>query len=357
MTFQITLTPSQKIFRANADETLLDAALRAGIVLPYGCKDGACGSCKAHTQSGQWAQLDNTALTKDEINTQAILPCCAQARSDMTLLVREVRGLDDFPVRKLPVRIKAIERPETTIAIVHLQLPATEQFLFKAGQYIDLIVQDGQRRSFSLANAPHEANTLVLHIRHNPKGLFSRLLFPDLYEGEAALQNNLRPLQERDILRFEGPLGSFFLREDSDKPMILLASGTGFAPIRSLIEHARHLALKRPMHLYWGGRRPQELYDLAQCQAWCDAISDFTFVPVISDPQAEDHWQGRTGLVHQAVMEDFADLSEYEVYACGAPIMVKVARSDFSGQRMLSPDNFFADSFEAAPCKVVTPAI
>jgi CDP-4-dehydro-6-deoxyglucose reductase len=217
------------------------------------------------------------------------------------------------------------------VIIMSLQLPAPERMQYKAGQYIEFLLKDGKRRSYSMANAPHTDENISLHIRHMPGGLFTDQVFSTL--------------KERDILRFEGPLGTFFLREESDKPIVLLASGTGFAPIKALVEHAVHLKLTRPITLYWGGRRPQDLYMHALCEEWAKSLSDFSYVPVISDALPEDNWQGRTGFVHQAVIQDFPDLAAYQVYACGVPVMVEAARHDFVKSCQLPEEEFFADSF------------
>jgi CDP-4-dehydro-6-deoxyglucose reductase len=212
-----------------------------------------------------------------------------------------------------------------------LQLPATERMQFKAGQYIEFMLKDGKRRSYSLANAPHHNDLTSLHIRHMPGGLFTDHVFG--------------AMKERDILRLEGPLGTFFLREDSDKPMVLLASGTGFAPIKAIVEHAAHVKTTRAITLYWGGRRPQDLYMHALCEEWARTLPNFRYIPAVSDALLEDSWQGRSGFVHRAVMEDLPDLSGYQVYACGAPIMVDSARHDFVSTCKLPEEEFFADSF------------
>lgn len=215
--------------------------------------------------------------------------------------------------------------------LVKLQLPANERLQYRAGQYIEFLLRDGKRRSYSMANAPHLDEHITLHIRHMPGGVFTDQVFSTL--------------KERDILRFEGPQGSFFLREDSDKPIVLLASGTGFAPIKALVEHLIHTQSTRPVSLYWGGRRPADLYMNDLCQEWAAQLSGFTYVPVVSNATPEDQWSGRTGFVHQAVMADFPDLSGHEVYACGAPIVVESAQRDFVAQCGLPADAFFADSF------------
>jgi CDP-4-dehydro-6-deoxyglucose reductase len=193
------------------------------------------------------------------------------------------------------------------------------------------MLKDGKRRSYSMANAPHADELLTLHIRHMPGGLFTDHVFG--------------AMKERDILRFEGPMGTFFLREDSDKPIVLLASGTGFAPIKAIVEHWAHLKSTRPITLYWGGRRPHDLYMNVLCESWASTLPNLSFVPVVSDALPEDSWSGRTGFVHQAVMQDLPDLSAHQVYACGAPLMIEAAQRDFIAACKLPEDEFFADSF------------
>jgi CDP-4-dehydro-6-deoxyglucose reductase len=250
--------------------------------------------------------------------------------------VREVRRAGDIRIRKLPCRVESIDKPAPDVAIVRLKLPANERLQFLAGQYIDLLLKDGRRRSFSLATAPHDDALLELHIRHIPGGHFSGQLFNE-FKG-------------REILRFEGPLGTFFLREDSDKPIIFVAGGTGFAPIKGVIEHAlhHHIDATRPTVLYWGVRAKRDLYLPELPGKWQQASRNFTFIPVLSDPAPGDEWPGRTGFVHQAVLDDFADLSGYQVYACGGPAMIDVARKSFTETRGLALEEFFADSFTYA---------
>ncbi len=271
------------------------------------------------------------ALSAEEESKGLSLFCCAVPHSDLVIEAREVIGSDEFPIKKMPARVAKIERVRPDVALLSLQLPANERLQYRAGQYIEFMLKDGKRRSYSLANAPHKDEMLSLHLRHMPGGVFTDHVFANL--------------KERDILRFEGPLGTFFLREDSDKTMLLLASGTGFAPLKAIIEHACHLDSKREMILYWGGRRPQDLYMDALCQEWAQTLPNFKYVPVISDAQEEDDWQGRRGFVHQAVIADLPDLSSYQVYACGAPLMVEAAHRDFVAQCGLPEEEFYADSF------------
>lgn len=337
MSYRVTVQPSGRQFTVQPDETVLEAALREQVVLPYGCKNGACGSCKAQVLEGTFTQGEHTpgALTHEEAAQNVALMCCTRADSDLVVKARIVEGAGDIPLKKMPCRISSIQTVAPDVKVLRLQLPANERLQYLAGQYIDLILKDGSHRSFSMGSAPHLAEQIELHIRHMPGGRFTDALF-----GLAA-----QPVKERDILRFEGPKGTFFLREDSQRPIVLLASGTGFAPIKALVEHARHKGIARPMTLYWGGRRPHDLYMNALAEQWAREIPGFRYVPVVSDALPEDHWQGRTGFVHRAVIEDLPDLSGYQVYACGVPLMVEAAHRDFTGECGLPETEFLSDAF------------
>lgn len=334
MTFQITVEPSGHRFDCEAGETVLGAAIRAGVGLPYGCKNGACGSCKGKVLSGavNHRAHQQRALSTEEAQAGFALLCCATTEADLVIEAREVAGSSDYPIRKMPARISKLEKVADDVIVMSLQLPANEALAYRAGQYIEFMLKDGKRRAYSIANAPSSLDSPVtLHIRHMPGGVFTDQLFGSM--------------KERDILRFEGPLGTFFLREESDKPIVLLASGTGFAPVKALMEHLIHLKSERPVSLYWGGRRPQDLYMHALCEQWAQILPHFRYVPVVSDPLPEDHWSGRSGFVHQAVMADIPDLSGYQVYACGAPVVVESAQRDYIAQCGLPAAEFFADAF------------
>ncbi|MEI8076631.1 MAG: CDP-6-deoxy-delta-3,4-glucoseen reductase [Betaproteobacteria bacterium] len=340
MSYQVTLKTSGKQFTVNQDETVLEAALRQNINLPYGCKNGACGSCKGKVLEGQvtHGQHSESAMSRADETGGATLFCCAHPQSDLLIEAREVQGAGDIAIRKVPCRVNAISRHGSDVAILKLQLPASERFQFLAGQYLEFLLKDGQRRAYSIANAPEQEGPLELHIRHLPGGLFTDFVF-------AAKDPALK---EKDILRFEGPLGSFFLREDSKKPIIFVAAGTGFAPIKSIIEQMQAKKIQRPISLYWGGRRPSDLYMNSLCETWAQDLPDFKYIPVISNALPEDTWDGRSGFVHEAVMTDHPNLKDFQVYACGAPVMVNAARQDFSSQCHLPEEEFFADSFTSA---------
>jgi CDP-4-dehydro-6-deoxyglucose reductase, E3 len=339
MSLAVTLTPSGRAFEVQRDETILAAAIRQGVGLPYGCKDGACGSCKSRLISGRVIhgahQLKALSLAEEE--TGLVLTCCATPQTDCVIEARSVPGAGEFPVLKMPTRLLSIARPTPDVALLRLQLPANQRFQYHAGQYIEFILTGGARRSYSMANAPSRVGNppaIELHIRHMPGGLFTDQVF--------------KTLKEKDILRVEGPFGSFFLRDeaqDQARPIILLASGTGFAPIKALIEQLRDSGNHRPVTLYWGCRSRADLYLHAWAETAAAEMAQLRYVPVLSEPRPEDGWTGRTGLVHQAVMADWPDLSGHQVYACGAPLMVDAAQRDFSALCGLPADEFLADAF------------
>lgn len=334
--FHVSVEPSGRQFDVHADETVLAAAIRQNIAMPYGCKDGACGSCKCRLVSGQVHMRAHSghALSPQEEASGVILACSAFADSDVVLYSEQVSDADSFPIRKFPVRVASVKRMTGDVIVMWMSLPAGANFGYFAGQYIEFILRDGTRRAYSIANAPHTQASLPgleLHVRHTPGGLFTDHVFG--------------ALKEKDILRVEGPFGSFRLREGSSKPVILLASGTGLAPIKALIEHLQFEQGERAITLYWGVRRPQDLYMDDWIRARLAEMPHLSYVPVVSDALPQDAWQGRRGLVHQAVLDDHADLSGHEVYACGSPLMVDAARASFSQTRALPEAAFFADAF------------
>lgn len=343
MAFQVTIQSSGHSFTVAADDTILNAALSAGYTLPYGCRNGACGACKGQVLSGtvEYGDIQPSGLTVNDMAAGKALFCCARAASDLTIDCREVSMKGGIQPRILPCRVEKKVQLAHDVVALYLRLPANERLQFMAGQYIEFLLKDGGRRAFSLANAPFDDNLLELHARLIPGGKFTEYVFNEM--------------PERAILRIEGPLGSFYLREDSDKPIIFVAGGTGFAPIKGIIEHAFHQGIQRDMVLYWGALSRRDLYLPQLPEQWAKEHANFKFIPVLSEPFAEDHWQGRTGFVHQAVLEDGLNLQAAQVYCCGAPAMVEAAHRDFVAQG-LPEDEFFSDAFTfAAKKQPVTP--
>jgi len=331
MPSQVTIKPSNHVFTPQDDETILDAALREGFVISYGCRNGACGTCKGKVLEGEvdYGVYQETALSEAEKQLGMALFCQARPRGDVVIECREIGAAKDIQIRTLPCRVQKMQRVAADIMVLYLKLPASERLQFLAGQYIDILLKDGKHRSFSMANAPHDDEYLQLHLR-NYGGPFSEHVF--------------NRMKERDILRFEGPLGTFFLREDSDKPIILLASGTGFAPIKAIVEHAFYARNPRSLVLYWGARVRADLYMSELPERWAHEHNNFKYVPVLSEPRTSDHWRGRTGFVHEATMKDIADMSGCQVYACGTPLMVEAADRDFTSKCGLPAEEFFSDA-------------
>jgi CDP-4-dehydro-6-deoxyglucose reductase len=333
MTHRVTLKPSGHTYEVDEGKSILQAGLDAGHMLPYSCRAGVCRTCRGTVVEGKvdYGAVHETYLPdRDKAKGYALL-CQAKPLSDLTIEVHEVKGVRP---RIIPCRVERLDQPAPDVAVIGLRLPMNENFRFLAGQYIDILMKEGRRRSYSLATRPDPGGVtaLEIHVRHTPGGAFTDHVFGKL--------------KVRDLLRFEGPLGSFYLREDSDKPILMLASGTGFAPIRSICEYAAEKKIARPITLYWGGRLKRDLYQMDIAAAW----PNVKFVPVLSD----EKWEGRTGFVHRAVMEDFPDMSGVQVYACGAPIVVESARRDFSAQCALPADEFYADSFLTEADKAAT---
>ncbi|HKB60200.1 MAG TPA: CDP-6-deoxy-delta-3,4-glucoseen reductase [Gallionellaceae bacterium] len=337
MSFTVTIKPSNHSFTVEPDETILEAGIRHGYTMPYSCRDGVCGACKGDILEGvvDYGEYQPFALTPAEKAAGGALFCKAKPLSDLVIEGHEITSDKEIPVKTLPTRVQKMVRLTEDVMVLYLKLPANERLQFLAGQYVDIQLKDDKPRSFSLANAPHDDEFLELHIRNIPGGAFTRHVF--------------NGMKERDILRIKGPLGGFYLREDSDKPILFVASGTGFAPVKAIVEHALQIGVTRPMHIYWGVRRQSDFYMLDKVQEW--QAKGVKFTAVVSD----EPWAGRSGFVHQAVLEDYADLSGYQVYACGAPVVVEAAHRDFTSQRGLPQEEFFSDAFSFAP-KNGTPA-
>jgi CDP-4-dehydro-6-deoxyglucose reductase len=334
MNCKVRVLPGGHEFSVRPGESVLDAALRHGVTLPYGCRNGTCGSCKGKVVAGEVGyKTQPVALSAEERERGLALFCQAQPLGDVTIEAQAtVAG--DLPVKKLPARVAKKELLAPDVMRLYLKLPVAVRLQFLAGQYIDFLLPDGRRRSFSLANAPHDDEFIELHVRHVEKGEFTEYVFEHM--------------KEKSMVRIEGPHGDFFLREDSPRPLIFVAGGTGFAPIKGIIEHAFAAGVERPMHLYWGARAKVDLYLKALPQQWLEEYANFRYTEVLSAPAATDGWQGPTGFVHETLVVDFPDLSGYDVYAAGPPAMVRATR-DACVAHGLPAKQFFSDPFDFAP--------
>ncbi len=335
MSFLVQLQPSGHAFRVEPGESILAAALRQGIMLPYGCRAGSCGSCMATLRAGRirYDGATPVGLEPDEIAANRILVCQAIPETDLVLETRELARAGEIPVKNLPARVQDIEHLTHDIMRLRLQLPASERMQFFAGQYIEILLKDGRRRAFSIANAPHDDAFIELHIRLVPGGQFTHIVFDEL--------------KPKAMLRIEGPLGSYYLREDSPRPVILMGGGTGFAPLKGMLEHAFHIGFDKPLHRFWGVRARRDLYMQELIQGWLAAHPTLRYTPVLSEPGMVDHWAGETGTVVEAVERAYPDLSGFDIYMSGPPPMCDAARERFLTLGV-PIEQMFSDAFEFA---------
>lgn len=335
MSFQVTVQSTGHQFQVENDESVLDAALRQGITLPYGCRGGGCGSCQGQVLEGTFNYPKGLpkGISEEDHQANKALFCQAHCSSDLQIDVAEVEVAGEIKPRILPVRVQHKEALAHDVMRLQLKLPKTERLLFLAGQYLDIILKNGHRRAFSIANAPHEDEFIELHIRHTIGGEFTDYVFDSM--GDKAL------------LRIEAPQGTFFLREDSERPWIFVGGGTGFAPLKGMIEHSLAKEESRPMHLFWGVRALRDLYLPELPKTWADKHENLSYTPVLSDPDEADKWQGETGWVHEAVVKAFPDLSAYDIYIGGPPVMVDACRDAFLAAGA-SMEHMFSDSFDYA---------
>jgi len=335
MSYRVEIQPSGHAFTVEEGESVLDAALRQGFAFPYGCRNGACGSCLGKLVSGEvdYQGQHPPALQEADVEAGRALFCQARPAGDLVIEVREIGAAKDIPIKTLPCRVARMERLAHDVMGLSLKLPVTERLQFLAGQYVDILLRDGRRRSFSLANAPHDDEFLQLHVRQVDGGVFSTHVFEQM--------------KEKALLRIQGPLGAFFLREDSDRPAILVGGGTGFAPLKSILEHAFHLGEPRALHLFWGVRSRQDLYLADLPRRWAESQPGFHYTPVLSEPGPDDAWEGETGWVTDAVLRHYPDLSRHDVYVSGPPPMVEAAKRQFP-EHGLAFEHLYYDSFEYA---------
>lgn len=335
MAHQVTIQSSGHTFTVEDGERVLDAALRQGIILPYGCRNGACGSCLGQVASGTVTYPDGNppALSDADAAAGKALFCQARATSDLQIAVREVDAARDIEVKTLPCRVEKLEHLCHDVIRIYLKLPANDRMQFLAGQYIDVLIKDHEPRAFSIANAPHDDAFIELHIRHVEGGLFTEQVF--------------HSMKAKAMWRIRGPLGTFFLREESNRPAVLIGGGTGFAPIKGILEHAFETGIDKPLHLFWGVRAKRDLYLDALPQQWLKDHPNFSYTPVLSEPQDGDDWTGATGFVTDEVVKQYPDLSAHDVYMSGPPVMVH-AGHDLFMQHGLDESRFFSDAFEYA---------
>ncbi|MDO8261633.1 MAG: CDP-6-deoxy-delta-3,4-glucoseen reductase [Gallionella sp.] len=331
----MTTVPGGHAVISREGETVLEAALRQGLNLPYVCRDGACGVCKGKILSGMvdYGTYQKDALTDAEKEKGMALLCCAKPLSNLSIECDEVDELKGFPVKTMKFRVQKMERATPDVMLLDLRPEGDEQMSFIAGQYVAVQLDDGTKRSYSIANAPHESDHLQLHIRLVKGGKFTSHVFDGMKVG--------------DVLQVEGPLGAFFLHEEGDKPIIFMSGGCGFGSVKGMVEHAFKIGLNRPMTLYWGARTPEDFYLADLPEKWQREHDNFKFIPVLSEPKPEYGWQGRVGQVHEAILQDYQQLDGYQVYACGSPEMVEAGLAPFM-DKGLPEDQYFADKFSIA---------
>jgi len=333
--FHVLAQPDNRIVPVKEDETILDACLRNDLPMPFDCRNGGCGDCKCTVLHGEvtLGAYQASALTDAEREAGRILACVAKPLTDIEIEY-EPGPAAARPARVHEARVVAVERLAEDVMRVRLEVDGEEPIAYYAGQYINILLEDGQKRAFSFATPPHEPGPIELHIRRIEGGRFTTHVFTAMKVG--------------DRLRFEGPVGSFFLREEGDKPVIFVAGATGFAPVKSMLEHAFHAGITRPMVLYWGTRKLSDMYLRELAEGWARDHANFRFVPVLSEPGPDDGWEGRTGLVHEAILADYPDLAGHRIYACGSVKMVEAAQPAFAKQG-IAPDDCFSDAFTLAP--------
>ncbi len=330
---RVSVLRSDRSFEVAAGQTLLDAALAAGLDVPHRCKSGNCGACRARLIEGEVEYPNGRplGLADAERSDGLILLCQAHARGDLCLERFEPGTPGDVRVKRLPCRVERVERLAHDVVGLHLRLPAAENFDFKPGQYVDVMLSKGRRRSFSIASPPHDARPLELHVRRAPGGEFTEQVFDEQIRGS--------------LLTLEGPLGNFCYREASSAPMLLLGGGTGLAPLKSILRHVLENRLQRQMTLYWGVTTERDLYAHAFLEELARRDARLRYVAVLSEPSPA--WHGRRGLVHEAVLADIEGLDRHEIYASGPPGMIEAVRRDFTARGAAACGMFF-DSFDYA---------
>ena len=333
---QISIVPTGEQFAAESNEPVLSAALRAGLNLPHSCKGGHCASCRARVLAGSFEYPDArlpTGITPAEVAAGFALLCQARPLTDLLVETREVRPAAEVEVKSLPCRIDRMERLADDVMAVFLRLPVVEELHYLAGQYLDVILSEGRRRSFSIASAPADGKLLELHVRKASSSGFTGQLFDSMRAGT--------------LLRIEGPLGQFWLRGESPRAPLFIGGGTGYAPLRAMVRQLLAQGDRRPVTLYWGGRNAADLYEHDWLLNVAAQRAGLDYRPVLSDAETGS-WDGRNGLVHEAVLRDIPALAAHDVYASGPPGMIEAIREQFV-TRGLPREQLYFDSFDYAP--------
>ena len=326
--------PGGRTFEVRDHETVLAAALRQGVHLPDGCRNGSCGVCRAHLAAGsvRYPHGPPLGLTAFERQAGDVLLCRAVPGSDLVLDAQELTATAALAVKTLPCRVAEIRLLAPEVMALWFRLPPVEKLDFLPGQYIDVLLPGGQRRSFSLANAPRDNRLLEIHVGRIAGGRFSEQVF--------------RHMQPSALLEIQGPLGVFFLHEDCARPILMLAGGTGYAPFKSMLRHLFENRPRREIALYWGARNTAGLYDRAQVEEWARTQADFRFVPILSEASRSGNLRGVP--VHEAVLASYPDLSGHDLYLAGPPAMVRAARQALLASGADS-ERVFSDAFDSAP--------
>jgi len=332
MSHKVTVHPSGHQFDVDEGEAILDAAMRQNIDLPYGCRGGACGACTGFVVKGEVYYDEEPIAIDDDMkaNGQALF-CMGKTRNDLEISIDEIEGLAPLEIKQLDCHVSSKDRLCHDVIALKITLDNNERLQYHAGQYIEFILKDGKHRAFSIANAPHNDDLIELHIRHVDGGLFTDFLFESMPDNSS--------------LQMQGPLGSFYLREDRHRPIIMMGGGTGFGPLKAMLEHIEHVGFDQPIYLFMGVRALRDLYMKEMANQWIEKNTNLTFIPVLSDPMKEDNWSGESGFVHQAVANKFPDLSAFDIYMSGPPPMVNAAVDLFVTQGA-SKENMFSDAFE-----------
>jgi CDP-4-dehydro-6-deoxyglucose reductase len=333
--YTVRIEPHGRTIRVKAGQPVLDAALAAGLNLPHSCKSGHCSSCRARLRAGEirYPAARPPGLTEQEEHAGNILLCQARPTSDLVVEARLIASVTEVEIKTLPCRIARLTPLASDVMQVFLQLPAVEPLPFHAGQYLDVLLEDGRRRSFSIASPPHDSELIELHVRRVPGGGFTEKLFGQVAAGS--------------LLRIEGPIGQFVYR-DGTAPVLMIAGGTGFAPLKSMLRHILECGIQREIHFYWGARQAHDVYEEALVLDWRRRYPQMRFTAVLSEASGATAEHRRLGWVHEAVLADHPNLETFDVYAAGPPALIEAIRAAFP-RHGLQEDRLHFDSFDYAP--------